>query len=97
VKEFPGGGLHSGPIATHAIVRVLAPGPTRLGIVARLCATGSMSIVRFTEGARVTRQAVTKHLHILAGRAWCAVPEWDAITSGKIDPARLGEAKLSAG
>lgn len=41
--------------------------PTRLGIVARLCATGSMSIVRLTEGARVTRQAVTKHLHILAG------------------------------
>jgi hypothetical protein len=27
------------------------------------------------------------------GRAWCAVPEWDAITFGKIDPARLGEAR----
>ena len=26
-----------------------------------------MSIVRLTEGVRVTRQSVTKHLHVLAG------------------------------
>src|SRR2546428_9347093 len=41
--------------------------PTRLGLVARLCTSGPMSIVRLTEGARVTRQSVTKHLHVLAG------------------------------
>jgi DNA-binding transcriptional ArsR family regulator len=39
---------------------------TRLRIVARLCSSGPLSIVRLTEGAQVTRQAVTKHLHILA-------------------------------
>ena len=39
---------------------------TRLAIVARLCTTGPQSIVQLTEGARVTRQAVTKHLHALA-------------------------------
>jgi DNA-binding transcriptional ArsR family regulator len=39
---------------------------TRLSIVARLCSSGPLSIVRLTEGARVTRQAVTKHLHVLA-------------------------------
>jgi DNA-binding transcriptional ArsR family regulator len=40
---------------------------TRLAIVARLCATGPQSIVRLTEGTDVSRQAITKHLHALAG------------------------------
>ena len=39
---------------------------TRLRIVARLCQAGPQSIVRLTEGAQVTRQAITKHLHALA-------------------------------
>jgi DNA-binding transcriptional ArsR family regulator len=40
--------------------------PTRLRLVARLCADGPLSIARLSEGAGVTRQAVTKHLHTLA-------------------------------
>jgi DNA-binding transcriptional ArsR family regulator len=39
---------------------------TRLRIVARLSAGGPMSIARLTSDASVTRQAVTKHLHVLA-------------------------------
>jgi len=39
---------------------------TRLRIVARLSAGGPMSIARLTRDASVTRQAVTKHLHVLA-------------------------------
>jgi DNA-binding transcriptional ArsR family regulator len=39
---------------------------TRLQIVARLCAEGPLSISRLSEGAGVTRQAVTKHLNALA-------------------------------
>lgn len=39
---------------------------TRLGIVTRLCAEGPLSITRLTAGRGVTRQAVTKHLHVLA-------------------------------
>lgn len=38
---------------------------TRLAIVARLCESGPQSITRLTEGARVSRQAITKHLHAL--------------------------------
>ena len=38
---------------------------TRLRIVARLCGKGPMSIVRLADGARVSRQAITKHLHAL--------------------------------
>jgi DNA-binding transcriptional ArsR family regulator len=39
---------------------------TRLGIVTRLSAEGPLSIARLTAGRGVTRQAVTKHLHVLA-------------------------------
>jgi DNA-binding transcriptional ArsR family regulator len=38
---------------------------TRLGLVGRLCRDGPMSITRLTEGSKVTRQAITKHLHVM--------------------------------
>jgi DNA-binding transcriptional ArsR family regulator len=37
----------------------------RMRIVARLCEVGPLSIVRLTRGARVSRQAITKHLNAL--------------------------------
>jgi DNA-binding transcriptional ArsR family regulator len=40
---------------------------TRLRLVARLCAAGPASIARLTAGSTVTRQAITKHLRVLAG------------------------------
>ena len=40
---------------------------TRLALVARLCACGPQSISRLTAGSDVTRQAITKHLDVLAG------------------------------
>ena len=39
---------------------------TRLRLVGRLCVDGPLSITRLSEGAGVTRQAVTKHLRVLA-------------------------------
>ncbi|PYQ08131.1 MAG: transcriptional regulator [Acidobacteria bacterium] len=39
---------------------------TRLRLVSRLGRDGPMSITRLTAGGEVTRQAVTKHLHVLA-------------------------------
>jgi len=39
--------------------------PTRLRIVVRLCDDGPASIVRLTDGTRVSRQAITKHLRAL--------------------------------
>ena len=38
----------------------------RLRLVARLSSDGPMSIARLTKGGSVTRQAVTKHLQVLA-------------------------------
>ena len=38
---------------------------TRLRIVLRLCGEGPLSIVRLADGAKVTRQAIAKHLQVL--------------------------------
>jgi DNA-binding transcriptional ArsR family regulator len=39
---------------------------TRLRMIAVLCAGGAMSIAQLTAGTDITRQAVTKHLTVLA-------------------------------
>lgn len=58
--------------AAAAKVRDAAPvfaalgDPTRLTLVGRLCDDGPLSISSLSEGAGVTRQAVTKHLQALA-------------------------------
>jgi len=40
---------------------------TRLALVARLSTRGPQSITRLATGSDVTRQAITRHLHVLAG------------------------------
>ncbi len=63
----------SGPGSPFDAIRASAPvfaalgDKTRLDLVVRLCAVGPLSIARLTDGAEVTRQAITKHLNILAG------------------------------
>jgi DNA-binding transcriptional ArsR family regulator len=52
-------------IEKTALVFAALGDDTRLQLVARLSSEGPLSIARLTEGGAVTRQAVTKHLHIL--------------------------------
>ena len=65
----------------------------RLQLVARLCAAGPMSITRLTAGSDVTRQAVTKHLHVLEeaglvrGRREGRETVWD-VERAELDAAR---------
>lgn len=40
--------------------------PTRLGLVVQLSTGGPGSITKLSESAQVSRQAVTKHLHVLS-------------------------------
>ena len=40
--------------------------PTRLRLIAALCAGGALSIAQLTAGTAITRQAITKHLTVLA-------------------------------
>jgi DNA-binding transcriptional ArsR family regulator len=39
---------------------------SRLWLLSRLSSDGPSSIARLSDGARITRQAVTKHLHVLS-------------------------------
>jgi DNA-binding transcriptional ArsR family regulator len=39
----------------------------RLALISRLSARGPLSTMRLSEGAGVTRQAISKHLEVLAG------------------------------
>jgi DNA-binding transcriptional ArsR family regulator len=54
----------SGAEPAAAVFGALAD-PTRLSLVTALSRGGTRSIVRLSADARVTRQAVTKHLHVL--------------------------------
>src|SRR3989441_12795277 len=60
---------HSGStreVARTAPVFAALGDETRLALVARLSSDGPLSITRLTAGSAVTRQAVTKHLDVLA-------------------------------
>ena len=54
-------------LAKAALIFAALGDGTRLGLVARLSADGPLSITHLAQGAPVSRQAITKHLHVLAG------------------------------
>jgi len=49
----------------HAIVFSALGDPTRLLLVAKLCDRRPYSISQLTQGSKLTRQAITKHLRVL--------------------------------
>ena len=67
--------------------------PTRLRLVARLCAAGPMSIVRLTDGATVSRQAVTKHLNVLADAGLVRSRRSGRESVWEVETARLADAR----
>jgi DNA-binding transcriptional ArsR family regulator len=66
---------------------------TRLGLVARLSAGGPLSITRLSDGSAVTRQAVTKHLHVLAGAGLVRHARRGRERIWELDSRRLEEAR----
>ncbi len=66
---------------------------TRLKLVERLCAGGPQSIARLTTGSAVTRQAITKHLGVLAGAGLVHDVRRGRERIWDLDTARLDEAR----
>lgn len=87
-RQIRGGGL-----AKAAPVFAALGDETRLHLVARLSMRGPMSITRLTEGVKVTRQAVTKHLHVLAGAGLAHGTRVGRDHVWKIDSSRLDDAR----
>jgi len=58
---------HSVAVQRHARAPVFAAlgDETRLALVAKLCGRQLYSISQLTQGSRLTRQAITKHLRVL--------------------------------
>lgn len=85
-------GTSAAQLAETAPVFAALGDPTRLRIVARLCLDGPQSIVRLTDGANVTRQAVTKHLHALAEAGLVRGTRAGRERIWELDPRRLSAA-----
>jgi DNA-binding transcriptional ArsR family regulator len=67
--------------------------PTRLRLVSRLIAEGPVSITRLTAGTGVTRQAVTKHLNVLAGAGLARGIRRGRLRVWELQPEQLQEAR----
>lgn len=66
---------------------------TRLALVARLSSGGPASIADLTEGTQVTRQAVTKHLQVLADAGLARSHRRGRERVWQLEPARLAAAR----
>jgi DNA-binding transcriptional ArsR family regulator len=68
---------------------------SRLRLVALLCAGGALSITQLTAGGELTRQAVTKHLQVLADAGLVRDARVGRERLWSFQPARLDEARLA--
>jgi DNA-binding transcriptional ArsR family regulator len=87
--------------ARHQALRKSAPvfaalgDETRLHLIALLCAGGALSIAQLTAGTDITRQAVTKHLQVLAEAGLVRDLKQGRERLWEFEPSRLDEAKRS--
>lgn len=81
--------------ANESLARVFAAlgDPTRLRLVAVLCAGGAFSIAQLTANTAITRQAVTKHLNVLALAGVVHDVKAGRERLWQLDPAQIEQAK----
>jgi len=82
-------------LRTSAPVFAALGDDTRLRLVAVLCAGGALSIAELTSGTEITRQAVTKHLHVLAEAGLVRDIKQGRERLWEFKPAQLEEARRS--
>lgn len=68
---------------------------TRLRLIAVLCAGGAFSIAQLTANTQITRQAVTKHLQVLADAGLARDLKIGRERLWQFDPAQLEAARRS--
>jgi DNA-binding transcriptional ArsR family regulator len=67
--------------------------PTRLKLVALLCAGGAFSIAHLTESTDISRQGVTKHLRVLADAGVVRDVKRGRERLWQLEPDRLDDAR----
>jgi DNA-binding transcriptional ArsR family regulator len=93
----PAMGLPASAQSSQALASVFAAlgDPTRLKLVAVLCAGGALSIAQLTANTDISRQGVTKHLQVLARAGVVRDVRIGRERLWQLDPARIAEAKRS--
>lgn len=90
-----GAGLPAIIHGSEALASVFAAlgDPTRLKLVAVLCASGALSIAQLTANTEISRQGVTKHLQVLADAGVVRDVKQGRERLWQLDPMQIAEAK----
>jgi len=94
-RRKPATSARRGPRPSPAPIFAALGDETRLRLVAVLCAGGALSIAQLTAGTEITRQAVTKHLHVLADAGLVRDLKVGRERRWEFEPAHLEEARRS--
>jgi DNA-binding transcriptional ArsR family regulator len=92
-REEAGARLPDRPDVALANVFAALGHPTRLKLVAALCAGGALSIAQLTATADMSRQGVTKHLRVLADAGVVRGVKLGRERLWQLEPAQIEEAK----
>lgn len=77
----------------HAPLFAALGDATRLRLVSRLCRDGPLSITRLTASSDVTRQAISKHLRMMAEAGLVRGTRLGRESVWQLEPRRLDEAR----
>jgi DNA-binding transcriptional ArsR family regulator len=83
------------PLQNSAPIFAALGDETRLRLIAILCAGSAVSIAQLTSGTEITRQAVTKHLHVLADAGLVRHMKVGRERLWQFEPTQLEEARRS--
>ena len=87
---------HSDPVGPELAPVFFALGDkTRLRLIVLLCAGGAFSIAQLTANTQITRQAVTKHLQVLADVGLVKNLKIGRERLWQLDPAQIEAARHS--
>ena len=82
-------------LQTYAPVFAALGDEMRLRLVAALCMGGAMSITQLTSGTEISRQAITKHLSVLAAAGLVRDVKMGRERLWEFEPTQLDEARRS--
>ena len=83
------------PLQGHAPIFAALGDEMRLRLIAALCVGGAMSITQLTSGTDISRQAITKHLGVLAAAGLVRDVKIGRERLWEFEPAQLDEARRS--
>jgi DNA-binding transcriptional ArsR family regulator len=83
------------PLQNYAPIFAALGDEMRLRLITALCLGGAMSITQLTSGADISRQAITKHLGVLAAAGLVRDVKIGRERLWEFEPARLDDARRS--